>query len=142
MISDATFLMIFLSFFLFLFYWVFGGVFFAVVALLRLMRLRKARFSCFFTLLAGVCGVGAAYTGLRWAESSAIQCLYEKDVTREMEVFFMTVGCSFFRVLAATVLWSAVLVGCGFLCMIACRSKDRTWLTELTEDSSAQDEEE
>ena len=57
-------LVILLSIFWFLAYWVLGGVFFAVITILRLGKIRMVRFSCLFTILALLLGVSASYFGI------------------------------------------------------------------------------
>jgi hypothetical protein len=48
----------------FIVYWIIGGVFFALVAATRFMNMRKARFSCLFTLGSLLAAYGAASMGI------------------------------------------------------------------------------
>lgn len=112
-----------LSFLWFIFYWIFGGVFFAVVALLRLMRLRKVRFSCLFTLASLICAVGAAITGLRLVEQSEPTCADGG--------FLSIVSCGFVGILTAMLLWAAALVILGFIFLALSKHQEPSWLTKM-----------
>lgn len=48
----------------FILYWIAGGVVFAVVAVTRLLRMKKAQFSCLFTIASAAAAYGATTTGL------------------------------------------------------------------------------
>ncbi len=48
----------------FIIYWILGGVVFALVAAARSTHMRKARFSCLFTLGSAAAAYGAAVVGL------------------------------------------------------------------------------
>lgn len=76
----------------FLFYWVFGGAFFALVSVFRIGRLKKARFSCLFTIFSAAVASGAAYWGMRWANESARACIDAAQSNFEGFVGFF--GCS------------------------------------------------
>jgi hypothetical protein len=56
--------------FAFLAYWVFGGVVFSVLSLLRPGKLRRVRFSCLYTLFSGAVGYGSALLAWRLLERS------------------------------------------------------------------------
>jgi len=76
----------------FLFYWIFGGAFFALVSVFRLGRLKKLRFSCLFSLVSLIGAFFAAWTGMRFAEISASECL---GIARtNVEGFVGFFGCS------------------------------------------------
>lgn len=91
----------------FLFYWIFGGAFFAFISVFRLGRLRKARFSCLFTFVAGASAVVAAWSGARWAQSSAQVCLQES--LSNLEGFVGFFSCSIIA-LTLSFLGGAVVV--------------------------------
>ena len=76
----------------FLFYWIFGGAFFALISVFRLGRLYKGRFSCLFSLVALVSAFVAAWSGMNWAYASAKECLELAETNVEGFVGFF--GCS------------------------------------------------
>lgn len=76
----------------FLFYWIFGGAFFALISVFRLGRLKKLRFSCLFSLFSLAAAFGGAWAGMRLAQSSATECLALAQTNVEGFVGFF--GCS------------------------------------------------
>jgi len=112
-------------------YWIIGGVFFACVALLRLIRLRKARFSCLFTLSAGVCAFLAAWGSTVWLERSATECLAE--LPRGREALATVFSCGFFQFLASAAAGLVILLLLGFILLKLSSWKDRSWLTTFSE---------
>ncbi|HLD18235.1 MAG TPA: hypothetical protein VJB99_04185 [Patescibacteria group bacterium] len=124
---DVSSFTILLSLFWFLFYWIFGGVFFAFVAILRLARMRKVRFSCLFSVLSVVCAVGAAVTGARWAGPSLDLCASAEGIAE----FPFLLACGFAGVLSAMLLWTGILLLGGFFFFEISRRKDRSWLASF-----------
>ncbi len=129
---------IFLSILWFLIYWILGGVFFAVLTLLRLGRVRKARFSCLFSLLALGCGIGASYWGLQTGRSSIEACVASAE--SRIEMITAVFGCGFAGVFGAFLLGAAVLVLGGFVLMLLSKSKSKPWII-LEEPDEVEDEE-
>lgn len=64
-----------LAFAWFIIFWVLGGAMFAVVALTRFLKIKKAMFSCLFTFASVVAAYGAAATGLLMGETKILVCL-------------------------------------------------------------------
>ena len=60
--------------FWFVAYWVFGGVFFAIVAATRFIHTRKAVFSCLFTGGSVIAAYGAAVLGLMLVRPRGLRC--------------------------------------------------------------------
>jgi hypothetical protein len=118
--------LIVLSLVWFLAYWVLGGVFFAVVAIARLGRVRKVRFSCLFTLLSLLLGIATAYGGMRLAEDSVSQCM--DDASSATELATAVFGCGFAGVLGAFFMGAVLLVIGGFLIMALSKSKVKPWI--------------
>jgi len=117
---------VFLSILWFLVYWILGGVFFAAIAILRLGRVRKVRFSCLFTLWVLVIGVGAAFKGLEFSRDSIVLCL--KGSSTQAEVVTAVFGCGFAGVFGIFLLGAlAVTIG-GFLIFSISRTKSKPWL--------------
>ncbi len=131
---------VFLSIIWFLMYWILGGVFFAVIALLRLGRLKKVRFSCLFSLWALLLGVGASFVGLRYGESSIETCVAEAETRSEIVVAVF--GCGFTAVFGTFLIGALVLLLGGFVILSLSRSKSKPWivLEQEEEDESVEDE--
>ncbi|MBI4435271.1 hypothetical protein HY630_01230 [Candidatus Uhrbacteria bacterium] len=135
--AELTSFFIVLSIIWFLVYWVLGGVFFAIVTVMRLGRLRKVRFSCLFTILSLVLGVGAAYTGMRGARSAVSDCL--GDAVTNAENMTAVFGCGAASIFGMFLLGALVLTAGGFLIMLVSKSKAKPWivldLEEVSESS-------
>ncbi len=89
--TGLTSFAIFLGILWFLVYWILGGVFFAIIAILKLGRVRKVRFSCLFSLLALVVGFSASWFGISYASDSIESCTLQA-VTRA-ESIISIFGC-------------------------------------------------
>jgi hypothetical protein len=124
--SGWSFLTVALGFLWFLAYWIFGGVFFALITVLRLGRVKKVRFSCLFTLLCAACGAFAAKYGLQASGLSISDCL-DKAQTKA-EAFSAVFGCGFAGVFGTFLVGAAAMVLGGFLIMAISRSQQRPWI--------------
>ncbi len=116
----------YLSILWFLVYWILGGVFFAVIAILRLGRVRKARFSCLFSLWALLIGVGTAFKGLEYSDHAIRLCL--NGVTTRAQVVSAIFGCGFAGVFGAFLLGALAMTIGGFLIFGISRSKSKPWI--------------
>ncbi|MBI2484690.1 hypothetical protein HYW18_00875 [Candidatus Uhrbacteria bacterium] len=114
MTSDLSYLLI-LAVLWFLFYWVLGGAFFAVMSVFRLGRLKKARFSCLFTLFTAASAFGAAYFGLRWANESSRECISLAQSNLEGFVGFF--GCSLVSLTMSFLAGALAVIVLGWLAM-------------------------
>lgn len=132
---------VFLAFLFFLFYWISGGVFFAAVALLRLMRLRKVRFSCLFSLSAFFCAVGASLTGIKLAEGALETCRPTTGISGFHDGFFVALTCGFTGIMTGMLIWAAVLVLLGFVFLAFSRREESSWLTPPTQPLELEDKE-
>lgn len=123
---QLTSLVILLSIFWFLVYWVLGGVFFALIAIMRLGRIRMVRFSCLFTLLALLMGASASYVGVERSQTDVLSCLLNAQTKAEtvMAVF----GCGFASIFGIFLVGAAVLTLGGFLIMAISKSKTKPWI--------------
>jgi len=117
---------IFLSILWFFVYWILGGVFFAVMAILRLGRVRKVRFSCLFTFLALACAIGAAYFGVSSAQAALRTCVVSGTSAVQTKVAF--IGCGFNGIMGAFFIGVLVLVMIGFFIMAISKSKAKPWI--------------
>ena len=134
---EVSSLLVFLSLLWFFVYWILGGVFFAVITIARLGRLRKVRFSCLFTVLALACGIGAAYVGLDYSKEAVSECL--ADAENKVETIAALFGCGFAGVLGAFLLGAALLTLGGFILMAISRVKSKPWIDFDPNDEGAQE---
>jgi len=125
----------------FLLYWIIGGIFFACVALLRLIRLRKARFSCLFSLTAALCALFAAWGSTTWIEKTADDC---SVFPIDQATITVLLSCGGVKLMISAIVGFVLLVVIGFGLLKLSSWKDRTWLTSFAEklelDSSEEDE--
>ena len=115
------FYFVLLAFLWFLFYWIVGGAFFALIAVFRLGRLNKGRFSCLFSLFALFSAFGAAYFGSHWGAGSAQECIAVAETNIEGFVAFF--GCSIVAVMLSFILGAAAVLLLGALSLIASSAK-------------------
>lgn len=100
----------------FILFWVIGGVLFAVVALTRFLRIKKAQFSCLFTLASGAAAYGAATTGLIMSEGKAVLCL--GSAAGPINVAKAIFGCSARDIFLSAGIWFALLIMLSILFML------------------------
>jgi hypothetical protein len=114
---------------IFLFYWIFGGVFFAILAFLRLRRIYKVRFSCLFTLTSIGCAIGATLTGQFWITHPGSICTNQSSYLFDPIISFLS--CRFFSLFASVLLWAGVLIFLGCIFLLLSRTDEETWLGHL-----------
>jgi hypothetical protein len=107
----------------FVIYWLLAGVLFAVVGLVRFMRINTARFSCLFTLFSFATAYGAAWTGFAAITKTNGRCLANVDAL--YEVIPGLFRCSPAIVVSNGVLWFIVLLAVGIGLMFVSRLPDR-----------------
>lgn len=122
----------------FVFYWIFGGVFFSLVALLRLGRIHTLRFSCLYTFGALFSGIGAALTGVLWAKKSMGSCADPSSAT--VEAFAAMFACGFVGIMAGMLVWAAAVMALGFLFMSFARMKDQPWFMKFEDEGVVLDD--
>ena len=110
----------------FLLYWILGGVFFSLVALLRLGRVRKVRFSCLFTLLCAIVASGASWLGLRASAGAVAGCVV--DAGGRLGSRLAMFSCGFATMLGAFLIGAGIVVIIGFLCMALSRPSTPSWI--------------
>ena len=131
---------VFLSIVWFVLYWILGGVFFAVIAIIRLGRVRKVRFSCLFTVLALTCGIGAAQFGMKYAQDSIRVC--EISATRKAQQLISTIGCGLGEIIGTFLIGVIVLILIGFVLMELSKSKTKPWIVLDHEQEEKEEEDE
>lgn len=124
-----------ISFIWFIIYWMAGGVLFATIALINVIKLRRARFSCLFTLASYLSALGAAYMGTYVAKEQIYACVAEaEDVFGALA---SVIACGIFEHVGAGALWFIVLVVIGVLLLILSRATNQSWMD--TEDGVFED---
>lgn len=115
-----------ISLFWFVLYWVIGGVLFGAIAIIHVIKLRRARFSCLFTMTSALCAFAAAYTGTFYAQDAVYTCL------EESEDFFgdlaSVIACGVLQQMAAGIIWFLILFGIGLLLFILSRAHNQSWI--------------
>ncbi len=124
--DDLQLFTIILGLLWFLVYWILGGVFFALVAILRLGRVRKVRFSCLFSILAFFTGAISAFYGVQFGKDSIRECVV--NAKTQAEVITAIFGCGFAGIFGVFLIGAAVLVLGGFLLMAISKSKTKPWI--------------
>ncbi|HAU66575.1 TPA: hypothetical protein DCW61_04485 [Candidatus Uhrbacteria bacterium] len=115
-----------LSILWFLVYWILGGVFFAIVTVVRLGRIRKVRFSCLFSILSLVLGIGTAYLGMEHSKEAINACLAE--AITKAETVAAIFGCGFAGIFGTFLLGALVLTFSGFIILALSKSKTKPWI--------------
>ena len=117
-----------LSFIIFLLYWLVGGVFFAIVSLFRASKIRKAQFSCLFTLSSLLGAVAASFVGIQIGGQAIDQCL------RQTEGYFASlaavISCGVLPLTFATLIGLLLLLVVGLFLLFVSRSKNQSWVDE------------
>lgn len=117
-----------LSIILFLFYWLVGGVLFAIVGLLRPIKIRKAQFSCLFTLSSLLVAIGAAFSGTAIAGRPIARCLERAD--GYFDSLAAVISCGVLPLSLATFVGFILLILLGSLLMLLSLSKNQSWIDE------------
>ncbi len=110
----------------FVVFWILGGVIFAVIGLVRFLRLNKNRFSCLFTFLSAGTALGASWMGLLAAQTDAPRACLEKAETSGLAQFMPSLfTCASEQVLSAAALWFLFLMGAGIILLFISRAPER-----------------
>ena len=107
----------------FVLYWLLAGVLFAIVGLVRFMRINTARFSCLFTVFSFASAYGAAWTGYVAASRQSPRCL--ADIQATYEAIPGLFRCAPTIMISNGVLWFIVLLALGIGLMFVSRLPDR-----------------
>ncbi len=107
----------------FVVYWVVGGSIFAVVALGRLIHLKKAQFSCFFAILAGLTAYGAAWMAVTSAARSSRVCFAKIDAIYDALPAMFT--CATRETVFSGLLWFVFLMTIGIGLMFISRINEQ-----------------
>lgn len=107
-------------------YWLLGGVLFSIIALLKVGRIRRARFGCLFSSASVGAGVLAAWAGLRLAAPAIAQCpLSEPDRwSRWVEQF----ACGIIGIVGSFFGGFLLLMLIGFVLLLLSKSTSKSWI--------------
>ena len=103
----------------FVIYWMLGGVMFAVVALVKFMRINKAQFSCLFAVSSGIAAYAAAWMGVAAAQNTSLAC-----IAKIKTAYLIIPGlfrCASREVIATGILWFILLMATGIIIMFISR---------------------
>ena len=117
-----------LSIILFLLYWLVGGVLFAIVGLLRPAKIRKAQFSCLFTLTSMLTAVGAAFVGTSIADRPIARCLERAD--GYLDSLAAVISCGVLPLTFSALVGFLLLILLGAVLMLLSLSKNQSWIDE------------
>lgn len=117
-----------LSVFWFFIFWLVGGVLFAIIALFRTTKLKKAQFSCVFTLWCLFCAIGAAHTGLLMGNDEIEICLQKAQGF--VESFSAVIACGVYSMMITGAAWFILLFAGGLLLLLLSRAKNQSWVHE------------
>jgi hypothetical protein len=107
-------------------YWIVGGVVFAIIAFTRSLKLRRVRFSTYFTLLSVIMGFGASYGGMRLAIRNGTTCAV--DQAGFVDTVSGVIACGILEFSAAGLLGFITLLILGSLLMVLSRAKNQSWV--------------
>lgn len=107
----------------FVLYWLVAGVLFAIVGLVRFMRINTARFSCLFTLMSFATAYAAAWTGYVAAARTNGRCLAE--ISAPYEAIPGLFRCATTITVSNGILWFIVLLAVGIGLMFISRLPER-----------------
>lgn len=124
LVQDAMHMTLVLGVAWFVVYWLLGGALFAVVALTRFLKVKKAQFSCLFTLASAAAAYGAATTGLTMGEIKASVCL--QGVERFFPAVQAVLGCAAQEIFFSGSAWFALLILLSVLLMLLSERSGKT----------------
>ena len=128
MFTQFTALLTILSILWFLVYWIFGGVVFSIISLIRPGKMKRVRFSCLYTLLSIGTGYGAAYLGVRWASDATGGV---PSVSSVSEAVLVLGGLGFVGILLGLMCGFLVSFLGGWIIMAISRSREPSWFDRM-----------
>lgn len=108
----------------FLVYWIFGGVVFMVIALVRPGRMKRVRFSCLYTLVSVFTAYGAARLGVYWAGQATGSL---PEVASLSDAALAVSGLEFVGILMGLGVGFLVTFLAGWIIMLLSRSREPSW---------------
>lgn len=107
-------------------YWFVGGVFFAVMALFRMTKMRKARFSCLFTITSIITAIGASYGGIRLGEGQVEACA--EPNLNFLDMLSSVIGCGILELSIAGLIGFGALIMIGLFLMLITKASNQSWI--------------
>ncbi len=107
-------------------YWIFGGVFFATVTFLKVIKLRKVRFSCLFTLSSLATAFAASYLGMRIGAGEINVCL--ESASGFLDRISAIIGCGILSLFLSGAIGFIVLIGIGLIILVISRAANQSWI--------------
>ena len=105
-------------------YWIFGGVLFSLIALLRVGRIRRTWFGCLFSFSALALGILAAWSGLKFSEPRLAACNIDVAALDRMHLWIERFTCGIVEIIIAFVLGFLLLLLLGAGLMAASSSNN------------------
>ena len=113
----------------FLVYWIFGGVVFAIISLVRPGKMKRVRFSCLYSIFSAFIAYAAAKLGIIWASEATGGLPPSGSLA---EAFVVMGGLGFVGILLGLIAGFIVLFIGGWIIMLISRSKERSWYDRMT----------
>ncbi|MFZ2681609.1 MAG: hypothetical protein WAZ14_00720 [Patescibacteria group bacterium] len=107
----------------FVVYWLIAGVLFAIIGLVKFVRINTAKFSCVFTFLSLATAYAAAWTGYVAASRLDGKCL--SKISAPYEAIPGAFRCATTIMISNGALWFIVLVAAGIALMFVSRLPER-----------------
>lgn len=115
----------------FLVYWIFGGVVFAIISLVRPGKMKRVRFSCLYSIFSAFIAYAAAKLGIIWASEATGGLPPSGSLA---EAFVVMGGLGFVGILLGLIAGFIVLFIGGWIIMLISRSKERSWYDRMAKE--------
>ena len=99
-----------------LLFWIIGGIFFAIIAASRFMRVNKARFSCLFSLLCVATALGASWMTVHLTLLQRPRCVMRTQ--HALDVLSDFPSCAGLQLAESAGLWFFLLIALGMGAML------------------------
>ncbi|MFH1610980.1 MAG: hypothetical protein ABIA83_00025 [Patescibacteria group bacterium] len=117
----------------FIIFWIVGGVIFSIAALFKIAKLRKAQFSCLFTITCVGCAYGATHSAFLIGNSQVGACLNQaQDIFGK---FASVIACGIFPITAMGIIWFIALMLVGAVLLYISRAKNQSWVDKKLDET-------
>ena len=128
MLAQISTLILILTLLWFLVYWIFGGVIFSIISLLRPGKMKRVRFSCMYSLLSLLAGYVAARLGTFWATQATGAAPTAETVGEAVVVIG---GLGFVGILLGLMSGFVISFIGGWIIMAISRSQEASWYDRM-----------
>lgn len=128
MTAELGTLLVSLTVLWFLVYWIFGGVVFAIISLVRPGKMKRVRFSCLYTIFSAFIAYAAAKLGVIWASEATGSIPQASSLS---EAIVVMGGLGFVGILLGLIAGFIILFIGGWIIMLISRSKERSWYDRM-----------